>query len=141
MGTRGLRTKNLGIQLNSLQGLKGEFQEYLIKLAYCMTVTSNQMSFLDEVTSYLGYPKITLNDSNCLGLITVYSEIKNTGNTKIFSFLRFLQHFTLPVEVHQSKLRLLQSTLYMKTVWLFYSGLISFQPEMEQLKEMFLEII
>ncbi len=93
---RHLRTKHPQISLNSLQELKGEFQEYfnnICKLAYYMTVNSNQIITSDEVASYLGC-KETFNNSNCLGLLTIYHEIKITGNTRKFYFLHLtLQEF------------------------------------------------
>ncbi len=145
---RHLRTKHPQIRLNSLQELKGEFQEYfnnICKLAYYMTVNSNQIITSDEVASYLGC-KETFNDSNCLGLLTIYHEIKNTGNTRTFYFLHLtLQEFlaayyiahlstSKQVKIFKEHSRLID----MKTVWVFYCGLLSFQPGMKQFKEMFL---
>ncbi len=145
---RHLRTKHQQISLNSLQELKGEFQEYfnnICKLAHCMTVNSNQIITSDEVASYLGC-KETSNDSNCLGLLTIYHEIKNTGNTRNISFLHLtLQEFlaayyiahlstSKQVKIFKEHSRL----IVMKTVWVFYCGLVSFQPGMKQFKEIFL---
>ncbi len=110
-----------------------------------MTVNSNQIITSDEVASYLGC-KETFNDSNCLGLLTIYHEIKNTGNTRKFYFLHLtLQEFlaayyiahlstSKQVKIFKEHSRLID----MKTVWIFYCGLVSFQPGMKQLKEIFL---
>ncbi len=145
---RHLRTKHPQISLNSLQELKGEFQEYfnnICKLAYYMTVNSNQIITSDEVASYLGC-KETFNDSNCLGLLTIYHEIENTGNTKKISFLHltlqeflaayYIAHLSTSKQVKNNKEH--SRLIDMKTVWIFCCGLLSFQPGMKQLKEIFL---
>ncbi len=145
---RHLRTKYPQISLNYLQELKGEFQEYfnnICKLSYYMTVNSNQIMTSDEVASYLGC-KETFNDSNCLGLLTIYHEIKNTGNTRKIYFLHLtLQEFLAAYYIaHLSTSKQVKifkehsGLIDMKTVWVFYCGLVSFQPGMKQFKEIFL---
>ncbi len=144
---RHLRTKHPQISLNSLQELKGEFQEYfnnICKLAYYMTVNSNQIITSDEAASYIGC-KETFNDSNCLGLLTIYHEIKNTGNTRKIYFLHLtLQEFlaayyiahlstSKQVIIFKEHSRLID----MKTVCIFCCGLLSFQLGKKPLKEIF----
>ncbi len=141
---RHLRIKSPQIGLNSLQDLKGEFQEFfsnICKLAYCMTINSNQNLTLDEVASYLGCGG-TFNDSNCLGLLTINHEIKITGNTKKIYFLHLtLQEFLAAYHIaHLStskQVKIFKEYPELKTVWMFYCGLVSFQSGMKQLKEIF----
>ena len=114
----------------------------LCRLAYEMTIKSQQVISSQELQVQLGWSS-TLSKEEGLGLLTIVTTLYLTGIHQSYAFLHStLQEFLTAyyianfLDVSQ-QLNVLQLYHSMKTVWLFYSGMVNFErPDCVRLEEL-----
>ena len=124
------------LALNSLKDLKGAHAKYfkdLCHLAYEMTIKSKQVVSSQELKDWLG-GRGSLSEEAGLGLLTICPTLQKTGIYQNYAFLHltfqeFLAAYYIANYLDESQqMELLEEySPHMRTVWLFYSGLICFE--------------
>ena len=141
------RYKNYSVLL-SLKDLDEQdrkcFKE-LCCLAYDMTIKSKQVissQDLQELQVQLGGSS-TLSKEGGLGLLTIVIALYQTGIHQSYAFLHstfqeFLAAYHIANYMNQKQqVKVLQQYHSMKTVWLFYSGMVNFErPDSVRLEEL-----
>ena len=130
------------LALESLKDLKGvhtqSFKD-LCRLAYEMTIKSKQVICSQELEDWLG-GRGSLSEEAGLGLLTICPTLQKTGIHQNYAFLHltfqeFLAAYYIANHLEDSQqIQLLERRArHMRTVWLFYSGLISFDESSQQI--------
>ena len=119
-------------ELNSLKDLKGDHAKYfknLCHLAYKMTIELRVVISSQELKDQLG-KRSSLSEEAGLGLLTICPTLQKTGIHQNYAFLHltfqeFLAAYYIANFLNESQqIQLLKKHNYMKTMWLFYSGLV-----------------
>ena len=131
--------------LTSLKDLDEEHEKCfkdLCHLAYEMTIKSIQVISSQELQVQLGGSG-SLSEEGGLGLLTICPTLHKTGIHQSYAFLHltfqeFLTAYYIAnyMEVSQ-QLNILKKYYYMKTVWLFYSGLADLKKTPKILDKLF----
>ena len=137
------RYKNYTV-LFSLKDLDGQDRKCfkdLCCLAYEMTIKSKQVISSQELQVQLGGSSISKEGG--LGLLTIVTTLDQTGIHESYAFLHstfqeFLAAYYIVNYMNQKQqVNVLQQYHSMKTVWRFYSGMVSFErPDCVRLKEL-----
>ena len=117
----------------------------LCRLAYEMTIKSQQVissQELQELQVQLGWSS-TLSKEGGLGLLTIVPTLYLTGIHQSYAFLHstfqeFLTAYYIANYMNKKQqVKVLQQYHSMKTVWLFYSGMVNFErPDCVRLEEL-----
>ena len=136
---RKLKLSNKKAQLHSLEDLPGEVKEYFRKichLAFDMTIQSKQVVHQCDT-------EVQLDDAPSLGLVTIDSTAALYGFDDMYTFLHltfqeYLAAFHLAKLDDEEQLkivRLYTGAEHMWMVWKFYSGMVKFEGNRSQLKQ------
>ena len=124
--------------LDNLDKLHAESFKNLCHLAYGMTVKSRQVISSQELQTQLGGSG-SFSEEEGLGLLTICPTLHQTGFHQSYVFLHltfqeFLTAYYIANYMDDSQqMDILQKYSDMKTVWLFYSGLVDFEKAPEKL--------
>ena len=142
---RRLKLSNKKAELHTLEDLPREVKEYFRKichLAFDMTIQSKQVVHQYDTEVPL-FHDAGLDDAHSLGLVTIDSTAALYGFGDMYTFLHLtLQehlaafHLTKLDEEEQMKIvRLYTGAEHMWMVWKFYSGMMKFEGNGSQLKQ------
>ena len=126
------------ISLNNLEKPHTESFLKLCHLAYEMTIKSRQVIGSQDVQVHLSGSGF-LSEEGGLGLLTICPTLYQTGFHQSYAFLHltfqeFLTAYYIAYYLDDSQqMDILQKYRDMKTVWLFYSGLVDFEKAPEKL--------
>ena len=131
--------------LDNLGKPHAEFFKNLCCLAYEMTIRNIQVIRSQELPAQLGGSG-SLSEDRGLGLVTICPTLRQTGFHQSYAFLHltfqeFLTAYYIANYMDDSQqMDILQKYCDMKTLWLFYSGLVNFEgPFYVKLLKMLLE--
>ena len=136
-----LKRKDGCAALSSLRDLDkphAESFKNLCHLAYDMSIKSRQVISSQELQAQLGGSG-SLSEEGGLGLLTICPTLHRTGFHQSYAFLHltfqeFLTAYYIANYLDESQqMDILQKYRDMKTVWLFYSGLVDFEKAPEKL--------
>ena len=136
---RKLKLSNKKAQLHSLEDLPGEVKEYFRKLchlAFDMTIQSKQVVHQCDT-------EVPLDDAPSLGLVTIDSTAALYGFDDMYTFLHltfqeYLAAFHLAKLEDEEQMKIVglyTGAEHMWMVWKFYSGMVKFEGNGSQLKQ------